>query len=606
MSILLASLTSSILHGWLPGSFAILVVLALGPAVRRLLGARAAHLLWLLVILRFLVPNLPTLPWPHLPTPAVAWVAPESTKFTATARVLTEPGFAAMPAQASLPWLEMGWAAGAVFFLGVNFAQAWRARRLVRGAADIRGRAGIRHALRSLPAAPSSVRICETDRLRSPALCGIFRPVIFLPVGWAETLSPPELRCVLAHEIGHLRRGDILWRWAFLFVRALHWFNPLVWIAERAARFDQELACDEWVMQNARPSSLEEYGEVLLKAAQASAPRLAASSHMAESHRGLGRRISHLAAFRPHGRMALLTAFLTAVFLALLIGPTQSQAVPAQTLPADSPATPNEPRPTSTPPIANEIQPTGASHPPSITPPPPPVPGMHIEIASKFVEFTSRTERAILEGRTGEWSILSHDEYLKLLHDLQSSKADMLSAPSVTVPPGQRACIQITREFRYPTQYNTANNRVTPANFETTPVGVTLEVTPTVNAQKEITLVLAPRITEFEGFINYGSGIPNPRPPGKDTLTAVVDGKIQPGDEAIMQPVFAVRTLTGSAKLKEGETAVLGGISRTETRTVSDIVKGRKKTTTQTIERRLYLFVTPRLVPSGPPSAIGP
>ena len=275
----LASLTSWILQVWLPGSLAILVVLALGPAVRRLLGARAAHLLWLLVILRFLVPNLPVLPWSYRPAPASVWIAPEpgTVKFTATASVTANPDSGATRATAPIPWLEILWAAGVVVLLGTNLAQAWRARRLVRGAADIRGRSGIRHALRRLPAVPSSLRICETNQLRSPALCGVFRPVIFLPVGWVETLTPQELRCVLAHEIGHLRRGDILWRWAFLFVRALHWFNPLVWLAERTARLDQELACDEWVMQNARPSSLEEYGEVLLKAAQVSAPRLAAS-----------------------------------------------------------------------------------------------------------------------------------------------------------------------------------------------------------------------------------------------------------------------------------------------------------------------------------------
>ena len=265
MNTLLASLTSWILQVWLPGSLAILVVLALGPAVRRLLGARAAHLLWLLVILRFLVPNLPVLPWSYRPAPAAVWIAPEpeTVKFTATASVTANPGSETPPATAPIPWLKILWAAGVVLLLGANLAQAWRARRLVRGAADIRGQSGIRHALRSLPAVPSSLRICETDQLRSPALCGVFHPVIFLPVGWAETLTPQELRCVLAHEIGHLRRGDILWRWAFLLVRALHWFNPLVWLAFYRMRVDRELACDALALSYAREDENQPYGRTI-------------------------------------------------------------------------------------------------------------------------------------------------------------------------------------------------------------------------------------------------------------------------------------------------------------------------------------------------------
>ena len=95
-----------------------------------------------------------------------------------------------------------------------------------------------------------------------------------------------------------------------------------------------------------------------------------------------------------------------------------------------------------------------------------------------------------------------------------------MSAPKVTTKSGQRATIQIVREFRYPTEYDlpqvtqtpgsiyTPATPTTPTSFETKPVGITLEVEPTVGPDGyTIDLILSPRVVEFDGFINYGSPI---------------------------------------------------------------------------------------------------
>jgi general secretion pathway protein D len=116
----------------------------------------------------------------------------------------------------------------------------------------------------------------------------------------------------------------------------------------------------------------------------------------------------------------------------------------------------------------------------------------------------------------------------------QKKGVDLLSAPRVTTKSGQRAVIEVVREFRYPTQFQPPqipqsfgsqnNNPVnvgqsstsstfpvtptTPTAFETRNTGVTLEVEPVVGPDGlTIDLNLVPQVVEFEGFINYGSPI---------------------------------------------------------------------------------------------------
>jgi general secretion pathway protein D len=108
----------------------------------------------------------------------------------------------------------------------------------------------------------------------------------------------------------------------------------------------------------------------------------------------------------------------------------------------------------------------------------------------------------------------------------QKKGIDLLSAPSVTTKSGQRAIIEVIREFRYPRTYTppqvpsigssttTVGSNVvpvvvtptTPQDWETRNTGVTLEVEPVVGGDATtIDLNLVPQVVEFEGFINYGS-----------------------------------------------------------------------------------------------------
>jgi len=222
--------------------------------------------------------------------------------------------------------------------------------------------------------------------------------------------------------------------------------------------------------------------------------------------------------------------------------------------------------------------------------------------------------------------IFTNAQFQVVLRALNQQKGvDLVSAPRVTTKSGQRATIQITREFRYPSEFDlpqvtqTAGSIYTPATpttpsaFETKPVGIMLEVEPTVGPDGyTIDLVLSPRVVEFDGFINYGSPI--------NTVVSTVSGGAVPAisqnftvtQNVINQPVFSTREVTTEVTVYDGSTVVLGGLMREDVQKTQDKVPilgdiplaGRlfRTTAEQHIKRNLIMFVTANLLdPAGQP-----
>ena len=256
------------------------------------------------------------------------------------------------------------------------------------------------------------------------------------------------------------------------------------------------------------------------------------------------------------------------------------------------------------------------------------------------------TSQLLTPGIFGVGGLLTDPQFQVVVRALNQKKGvDLLSAPRVTTKSGQRAVIEIVREFRYPTQFqppqipqtvgavrtdsgglvgdliplgSTSTVPVTPTTptaFETRNTGVTLEVEPVVGPDGvTIDLNLVPQVVEFEGFINYGSPILSPSSTFLDTVASVIrttpQNVITPN--VINQPIFSTRKITTSVSVWDGQTVVLGGLMRedvqkTEDRTpiLGDIpIVGRlfRTNVDQHIKRNLIIFVTARLInPGGQP-----
>ncbi len=89
------------------------------------------------------------------------------------------------------------------------------------------------------------VRICTVDAAIGPAVVGFIRPTILIPRVMVEGRSNSQLEPILAHELIHVRRGDLAWAMLQATAVALWWFHPLVWLAERLLTREAERSCDE-------------------------------------------------------------------------------------------------------------------------------------------------------------------------------------------------------------------------------------------------------------------------------------------------------------------------------------------------------------------------
>jgi uncharacterized protein (TIGR03435 family) len=128
----------------------------------------------------------------------------------------------------------------------------------------LRGWLGVRSAIRfSRPLdLPCAVEVRSSPGLLEPGVVGFFRPVLLVPEGIVERLSPAQLTAVLAHEVCHVRRRDNVLACIHMITEAVFWFHPLVWWIGARLLNERERACDEEVLRLGNPPQI--YAEGIL------------------------------------------------------------------------------------------------------------------------------------------------------------------------------------------------------------------------------------------------------------------------------------------------------------------------------------------------------
>ena len=104
------------------------------------------------------------------------------------------------------------------------------------------------------------LRVYRSAMLDSPCLFGLFSPAIYL----SEDVDEESCYHVLLHEQAHYRQGDHVWAWLRCIALALHWYNPLVWLAARLSKQDGELSCDGKVLNSIDSAGRISYGQTLI------------------------------------------------------------------------------------------------------------------------------------------------------------------------------------------------------------------------------------------------------------------------------------------------------------------------------------------------------
>jgi hypothetical protein len=152
------------------------------------------------------------------------------------------------------------------------------------------------------------VELLMTDLDVAPALAGILLPRIVLSTKTLAAVSSAELEWLFRHELAHVKRWDVAVQLLWRFVRAMYWFNPLVWWAASRARIDAEMACDALAVERATVSEHLAYGGTLLKVAELliGSTRLPATVGISLGEPVLSRRIRAIASYRRPSRTAKL------------------------------------------------------------------------------------------------------------------------------------------------------------------------------------------------------------------------------------------------------------------------------------------------------------
>lgn len=219
------------------------LVLVTRQPVRLWAGPKLAYALWLLPAVRILMPPLPV------------------------AEVTVPDLFSAIHSQAEAigplqapgtDWrapLAIVWLGGALAFLLYHLL---RHRRFVQGLL-----AATTGAERQI----GTVRVWTSLAAQGPLAVGLLARQVVLPADFHSRFGETERELVLAHELMHHRRGDLISNMAALVLLSLHWFNPIAHIAFRCFRDDQELACDADVIAAKGVTSRYDYGRALAKAA---------------------------------------------------------------------------------------------------------------------------------------------------------------------------------------------------------------------------------------------------------------------------------------------------------------------------------------------------
>ncbi|WP_303759781.1 M56 family metallopeptidase, partial [Sphingobium yanoikuyae] len=227
------------------------MVMMLRRPVARWLGAGAAYWLWLLPLARMLLPTLPR----EVAAPSPLHNVVDQAGLPALLEIAPSP--ATQVATTSIPWLEMAiglWALGVVLFLVVQAIGYARFRRDILAGSTPLGEEG-------------RIRLITSSQASGPLAFGIFRPYIVLPADFGLRYDAQEQDMAIAHERAHHERGDLAANMVALLLLALHWCNPVAWIAYRAYRADQETACDARVLSLYGQDQAHAYGRAILKAA---------------------------------------------------------------------------------------------------------------------------------------------------------------------------------------------------------------------------------------------------------------------------------------------------------------------------------------------------
>jgi bla regulator protein blaR1 len=265
-----------------------IIVAAINLIFRRWISATQMALLWGLVLVRLVLPVAPFSPlsiqyllraemtgdsgisetyeladWPRPGERLAVDITPPKVALQTTTATEADPWINLLYFLLPFVWFIVG-AAGLIW----TMARHWRFcrrvdqlpptsnERLLRLWCDCCKLAGVK----------KRIDVLLFDGVAQPAVMGLSHQTLLLPPD-AANFDDDQLRMIMLHELAHVRRRDIAVNWALVIIRAIHWWNPIYWLAATRFRNLREKACDAFVVRKLENQSVHNYSELLLNLA---------------------------------------------------------------------------------------------------------------------------------------------------------------------------------------------------------------------------------------------------------------------------------------------------------------------------------------------------
>ena len=255
-------------------SLFILIVSVIDLFIRKWVWPQVRYAVWLLILLKLIIPptwSLPSSFFSRLNAPIHLTLVqnnadisgesaniagenppvlkhPDNPTATPFSPPLTLSSVAQPVSRLSLSSIAMLiWIVGILAFLAILIGKMMRLRRwhqqqeermIPQWFHELMVRTADQIGLQRLPS------IVFSDKAVTPAVYGVFRPVLLLPINYVNRLSSQDARHILLHELCHLKRGDLWLHALCLFLQVIYWFNPLLIWTRRQTKHVREICCD--------------------------------------------------------------------------------------------------------------------------------------------------------------------------------------------------------------------------------------------------------------------------------------------------------------------------------------------------------------------------
>lgn len=318
---MITDIFTSLIYPSIAGTCLAVLLLLIRPLTGRVFGHAWHYYIWLAVLFTMLLPVRFSLPGTADAVPPVSPVvqseqAVQTEQHTDTAASERQPettllqagtGFIKNIIDNRLNIIAYAWLAGAIILLLINFIG------YIRLTGEIRKNAAVMLCPEIAGFAKRKIAVRVWENTSSPFMTGIIKPTLVLP---ARELTEEQLNNILRHEMTHLRRHDVLYKWFVVFVKCVHWFNPMIWIAARRIEEECEISCDMAVtLSMSREEEMSYINTLLSLLPKGKTKQIPLTTQMASSKKMLKRRFIIIKTKKATSRLVSALSAVTALVM---------------------------------------------------------------------------------------------------------------------------------------------------------------------------------------------------------------------------------------------------------------------------------------------------